>query len=185
MDDIAAEAGIAKPIVYRHFADKDGLYHALWERYVETLMAKLREALRTAADPHTRLEATIGTYLSFVEEEREAYRFLMHRVVREQPEGGADVAGFIRRVAGEVSVVVREELGRAGVDTGGVEPWAYGLVGMVYLAGDWWLETGTMSRSQLVDYLVTLVWGGFGRLATAEPARRATGSGGRRRARSR
>jgi AcrR family transcriptional regulator len=169
MDDIAAEAGVTKPILYRHFGDKWGLYHMLWARYVDALVTKLREALTTAPDPRTRLLVTIETYLAFIEEEREAYRFLMHRAIREHPSAQEAVADFIRRVAGEVSIVVREELGRLGLDTGGAEPWAYGVVGMVHLAGDWWLESRSMSRRQLVDYLVALLWEGFARLEPAAP----------------
>ena len=33
MNVIAAEAGITKPILYRHFGDKGGLYRALAERH--------------------------------------------------------------------------------------------------------------------------------------------------------
>jgi len=34
MDNIAAEAGIAEAMLYRHFGDKAGLYSALAERYI-------------------------------------------------------------------------------------------------------------------------------------------------------
>src|ERR671930_593638 len=33
MDEIAAQAGITKPIVYRYFGDRAGLYQAVAERY--------------------------------------------------------------------------------------------------------------------------------------------------------
>ena len=33
--EVAREAGISEPILYRHFGDKDGLYEALAERYVD------------------------------------------------------------------------------------------------------------------------------------------------------
>ena len=49
MDEIATEAGISKPILYRHFGDKDGLHRALAERYVEALLSELRAA-RVAGD---------------------------------------------------------------------------------------------------------------------------------------
>ena len=164
MEDIALEAGVAKPILYRHFEDKGGLYRALAERYVGELMVKLRVVLDTPRDPGSLLAETIDAYLAFVEAKPEAYRFLMHRAVQ-QPEAFATVSDFTGEVARQVAIVLREGLGAAGLDTGGAEAWAHGLVGMVALAGDWWLETRTMTRGQLVDYLVTLVWGGFAGLA--------------------
>ncbi|MDQ3939990.1 MAG: TetR/AcrR family transcriptional regulator [Actinomycetota bacterium] len=175
INQIAAEAGIAKPILYRHFGDKGGLYQALAERYVQSLMARLRDALREETAPRARLAATIDAYLGFVEDHPEMYQFLMHRAVPEQLEAHATVADFIRQVAAEVAVVLGEELRRAGMDSGGAEPWAHGIVGMVQLAGDWWLRNRSMPRQRLVEYLTTLLWNGFAGM-TDTPA--STGSSG-------
>lgn len=45
MNAIAAEAGITKPILYRHFGDKGGLYRALAKRHTDALLSALRAAL--------------------------------------------------------------------------------------------------------------------------------------------
>ncbi|MEA2498639.1 MAG: hypothetical protein QOH26_1044, partial [Actinomycetota bacterium] len=173
MSAIAAEGGVTKPILYKHFGDKGGLYQAIAEFYVRTLMERLRDALRSEDDPHALIRRTIDAYLTFVEEEPEAYRFLMHRAISERPEAEATVSQFIRQVATEVAVILGDELRRAGIDSGGAEPWAHGIVGMVQLAGDWWLGNRTMSRERLVEYLDQLLWSGFSSL----PALRATGEG--------
>lgn len=173
MNDIAAEAGITKPILYKHFGDKGGLYQALAERYVRSLLDRLRSALSTAPDPRSRIRQTIDSYLSFIEDEREIYDFLMLRAVRERVEAQVTVTDFIRQLAAELSIVLGDELRRAGLDSGGAEPWAHGIVGMVQLAGDHWLEHRSMSRDSLVDYLEGLLWRG---LAGAEP-QAAAGSG--------
>ena len=167
---IAAEAAIAKPVLYRHFGDKGGLYQALAERYVRALMVELRRALTAATGPRERLSATIDAYISFVAQHPEPYEFLMHRAVGERAEAQETVAGFIRQVAVEVAVELGEELRRAGLDSGAAEPWAHGIVGMVQLAGDWWLRNRTMPKERLVDYLTMLLWDGFSGMAL-EPAR--------------
>jgi AcrR family transcriptional regulator len=173
MDRIATEAGITKPILYKHFGDKGGLYQALAERYVRALMAELRAALSSESEPSARIATTIDAYLSFVEREREAYRFLMHRAVGERPEAQAAVTDFIRQLAEEIAVTLREELQRLGLDPGGATAWAHGMVGMVQLAGDWWLEQSPMPRTQLVDYLSVLLWRGFSRLQAPESTNQA------------
>ena len=170
MDKIAAEAGIAKPVLYRYFGDKGGLYRALAQRYVDEVVLELRQGWSERTDPRERLAHTIDGYLAFIERERESYRFLMHRAVPERPEAQATVGDFIRQVADEVTIVVGEELRGAGLDSGAAAPWAHGMVGMVHMAGDWWLEHKTMSREALVSYLVTLLWSGFVGLPGA-PAR--------------
>ena len=169
MNDIAQEAGITKPILYKHFGDKGGLYQALAERYVRSLLEELRAALAAEEDPQARIRRTIDAYLGFVEKEQEVYSFLMHRAVTERPEARATVADFIRQLAAELATILGQELRRMGLDSGGAEPWAHGIVGMVQLAGDRWLEHPSMSREDLVGYLEALLWNGLSR-APAEQA---------------
>lgn len=178
MNDIAREAGITKPILYKHFGDKGGLYQALAERYVRSLLEELRVALGAETDPQVRIRRTIDSYLAFVERDNEVYNFLMHRAVAERPEARATVADFIRQLAAELSVVLRDELRRAGLDSGGAEPWAHGIVGMVQLAGDHWLEHRSMSRETLVDYLESLVWRGLSGGSNWENQSRAASTSG-------
>jgi AcrR family transcriptional regulator len=166
INQIAAEADVAKPILYRHFGDKDGLYQALAERYVTALMDQLRDALSEAGGPRERIAATICAYLAFVEEHSEPYELLMRRSVREGAAASTTVADFIQRVAAEVAVELGEELRAARLDSGAAEPWAHGIVGMVQLAGDWWLRNRTMPRARLVEYLTTLLWTGFSGVAS-------------------
>ena len=172
MNDIAREAGITKPILYKHFGDKGGLYQALAERYVRSLLDELRSALGAETEPQARIRRTIDAYLAFVEREQEIYNFLMHRAVTERPEARATVADFIRQLASELSIVLGDELRRAGLDPVGAEPWAHGIVGMVQLSGDRWLEQRSMSRETLVDYLERLIWNG---LSHAPVARESAG----------
>ena len=163
MDEIAAEAATAKPVLYRYFGDKGGLYQALAERYVQLVMATVREALakKQSASPRDRLEAAIGAYLELVESSLPVYRFLMHRAVTERAEAHATVADFIRGLGGELAAILAEDLRSRGLDPHAAEPWARGIVGMVHVAGDWWLEQRSMTRERLVDHLVTLLWTGL------------------------
>ena len=121
MDEIASEAGITKPVLYRHFGDKDGLYQALTERYVDELKVALTPATR-ADKPRDRLAAAIDAYLSYVEREPARYRFLLH--ASEQPRTAAIVADFRRRHIAECAFTAEENLRRAGIDPGFAEPWA-------------------------------------------------------------
>jgi len=168
MDQIAAEASTAKPVLYRYFGDKGGLYQALAQTYVQQVMAAVRDALEEQEDsgPRARLRAGIDAYLELVESSPDVYRFLMHRAVTERAEAQATVADFIRALGGELAAVLAEDLRSRGLDAHAAEPWARGIVGMVQVAGDWWLEQKSMTRHRLVEHLVTLLWTG---LAGLEP----------------
>ena len=161
MDRIAAEAGITKPILYRHFGDRAGLVAALGERFAATLLAELNASLDSGAAAKDLLEKTIDAYLRVIESEPEVYQFISQRIAGEDPEAAAAVGNFIRQVAAQVAVVLGEQLREANLDSGGAEPMAYGIVGMVHAAGDWWVERRSMPRHRLVAYLSSLLWGGI------------------------
>jgi AcrR family transcriptional regulator len=161
MDEIASEAGITKPVLYRHFGDKDGLYGALTQRYVDELARALRPAVATD-DPRSRLAAAIDAYLSYVEREPERYRFLLH--AGEQPSTAPIVAEFRRNHITNCAFTAIENLQKAGLDPGFAEPWAQCVNGMVRAAGSSWLESRSLPRAQLVEYLTTVLWEGYGAL---------------------
>jgi AcrR family transcriptional regulator len=161
MDEIASEAGITKPVLYRHFGDKDGLYEALAERYVAELQVALRPAVETT-DPRERLAVTIDAYLTYVEREPARYRFLLH--AGDQERTTPLLAEFRRNHIAGCAFTSDENLRGAGLDPGFAEPWAQCVVGMVRAAGISWLETRSLPRAQLVDYLTTILWDGFSSL---------------------
>ena len=164
MDRVAAEMGVTKPILYRHVGDRGELAAAIAKRFATDLSNELSTALARDTSPRDQLVAAIDAYLAFVERDPNVYRFLVQRVVAEQPQAHAQLVGFINHVAADVAVVLGERLREAGLDSGAAEPWAFGLVGMVHAAGDWWLDRRTMPRARLVEYLTSLTWSGMARL---------------------
>ncbi|MFE4828698.1 TetR family transcriptional regulator [Streptomyces sp. NPDC056672] len=170
MNAIAAEAGITKPILYRHFGDKGGLYRALAKRHTDALLDALRTALDAPAERRRRVEATLDTYLAAIEARPQVYRFLMHPAEDNQlPEQGFDVgrhsAPLLRRLGEELAKVIEERVD-LGPDSGQLSRvWGHGIVGMMHGAGDWWLGERPCSREQLVRSLADLLWG---RLASVD-----------------
>lgn len=162
MAAIAAEAGISKPILYRHFGDKGGLYAALAERHTDRLLDALVEALTAGGPARERVHRTIDTYLSVIEAEPQVYRFLMQS--EEAAPVGGPVHGFLRRLRELLTAGIAHELRLADDDTRATA-WAAGIVGMVQASGDWWLESRTCSRTELTDQLTDLLWGAYGTAA--------------------
>ncbi|MDQ4143705.1 MAG: TetR/AcrR family transcriptional regulator [Actinomycetota bacterium] len=168
MDDIANEAGISRVILYRYFGDKSGLYAAVAEHYVDDLMNHLGAALLGSGDTESRLRRTVETYVQFIEDNKQMYDFLIHRPIKEGPISEGDVAGFMRNVAGQIAEVLAQDISDLGFDPAPAQAWAHGVVGMVHVSSDWWLQGGDVSRAEFVDYLVALLSHGFIGLA-ADP----------------
>ncbi|MFF3324905.1 TetR family transcriptional regulator [Streptomyces sp. NPDC002889] len=164
MNAIAAEAGITKPILYRHFGDKGGLYRALAKRHTDALLNALRAAVDAPADRRERVAATLDTYLAAIEARPQVYRFLMHPGEDTQTsEQGFDVgrhsAPLLRRLGEELGKVIadRVDLGPDGERL--ARMWGHGVVGMMHAAGDWWLSERPCSRAELVNSLTDLLSG--------------------------
>ncbi|MFG2610049.1 TetR family transcriptional regulator [Streptomyces anulatus] len=172
MNAIAAEAGITKPILYRHFGDKGGLYRALAKRHTDALLSALRAALDAPADRRERVESTLDTYLAAIEARPQVYRFLMHPSdsadAPPSPEQGFDVgrhsAPLLRRLGEELGQVIAERVDLGPDSEQMARIWGHGIVGMMHAAGDWWIGDRPCSRERLVSSLADLLWG---RLAEA------------------
>jgi AcrR family transcriptional regulator len=165
MNLIAAEAGITKPILYRHFGDKGGLYRALAERHIDLLVERLRAALLTRGGLRARTRATVDAYLASVEERPQVYRFLVQRAAVEEPGVRGQVEGFVRRFGEELAAGIRAEPELGAVEAGRALVWAHAIAGMVQSTGDWWLDHPEVPRALVVDELVTLLWDGFAGIA--------------------
>src|SRR3954467_6374940 len=60
MDEIAAEAGTSKTVVYRHFTDRSELYVAVCNRVASQLLPKLRAAIETGSShPRPMVDAAL------------------------------------------------------------------------------------------------------------------------------
>ncbi|MBX6386948.1 MAG: TetR/AcrR family transcriptional regulator [Microbispora sp.] len=157
MAAIAAEAGITKPILYRHFGDKSGLYQALAERHARVVVDLLRpEFARAMTDLRVRARATIEAYLETISANPNLYRFLFHRASAEDSRTHSQMAAIVRSVGEELGAVLAEE----GVaDPARAQVLGHAFVGMVRAIGDWWLDNPELDRDMVVDTLVDVIVG--------------------------
>lgn len=159
MRAIAEAAGITKPILYRYFGDKGGLYRALADRYIEPLIVDIRTALRV--DITERPRATVDVYLRFIEDNPQAYRFLIHRAYVEQPTIHTTLSVAARRIGSEVAQAMRTARDLEGPAAIVADAVGHAMVGMIHVAGEWWLENRGMPREELADHLTALLVGGL------------------------
>ena len=159
MDDIASEAGITKPILYSNFGDKAGLADALATRFTHDLIALFGAVWAETDDPRERVARSIDAWVGFIESDPHIYQFLS------EGSFGAGRRLDDRRLVSDLGTVVARALGEwlreQGADSGPAEPWAFGVLGMVHVTTEWWLERRTLSRKDLVQYLTSLLWTGF------------------------
>ncbi len=159
MEEIAAQAGVAKTVLYRHFGDRAGLYAAVVEQVHDRIHGELVAALTLteAADMGHLARAMADAYLSLVERDPEIYRFVLVRPAA-GPAGEMDPAGALPDLIGEhVATAIAEHLDGRGIGSALASTWGHGLVGFVRASADHWMAHEPQTpRAEVVDRISRL-----------------------------
>jgi AcrR family transcriptional regulator len=158
MEDVAAEAGVTKPVLYRHFDDKADLYVALGQRGTEILFQRLIPAINAELAPVPRIRMALDAFFMVIEEHPNLYRLLARGPVHDKPVDSDVVAEDKEVIAAALTALLGDYMRMFNMDSGAAEPWAHGIVGMVQNTGEWWLDRRSMGRDSVVEYLTQIIW---------------------------
>jgi AcrR family transcriptional regulator len=156
LDDVAAAAGVTKPILYRHFADKRSLYLALLERHAADL-GSFAAAVPAGGALEERLRAVLRVWVAYVGHRAYAWRMLFR-----DTGGGPEIAAVRRAVHDRARAVLAEMielLRESEIPAREREPLAELLsMGMASLVL-WAMDEDRLADPALVDAM-TRVWTG-------------------------
>ena len=174
VEEIAAKAGVSKPVVYEHFGGKEGLYAVVVDREMRTLLDSITGALRSSGHPRDLLERAAFALLDYVETSSDGFRIL----VRDSPvaQSTGTFSSLIGDAASQVEHIMANQLKERGFEPKLAPMYAQMLVGMVALTGQWWLDARKPDKAVVAAHLVNLAWNGLSGLE-AEPELRGTVDG--------
>lgn len=163
MAQMAAEAGVSKPILYRHFCDRADLVAAVAEHTLADVndALALARASESGGSARNLVGSIVDTYLDFIERNAAVYRFLIHRTTLDALDDHVILNGYVRLSGQRVASLLEEILRAAGRDVGPSEVWGIGISGMVHAVGAWWLEGGDLTRDQVRAHLTDLIVDGL------------------------
>lgn len=157
MADIAAEAGISKPVLYHHFGDKAGLAAAIADRFLVDLGHSLDGIFTNADDPRAAVAEAFVVFVVFAEREPALHRFL---VEGSQGTGrGAGELPVLPALAAQVAAFLVTGFGVEG-SAAQLELRSIALMGTVFEGVGWWLDHRTLTRDELIATLADLVGNG-------------------------
>jgi AcrR family transcriptional regulator len=161
IEEVAARAGVSKPVVYEHFGGKEGLYAVVVDREMEHLLERVTSAL-TAGHPRELLEQAAVAFLSYIEDETDGFRIL----IRDSPVASTTgtFSSLIGDIASQVEYILGNQFKSRGFDTKLAAMYSQMLVGMVALTGQWWLDERKPKRDEVAAHLVNLAWYGLSHL---------------------
>ncbi|MER8157334.1 TetR/AcrR family transcriptional regulator [Streptomyces sp. NPDC094472] len=158
VEEIAAKAGVSKPVVYEHFGGKEGLYAVVVDREMRRMLDMVTTSL-TAGHPRELCEQATFALLDYIEEYTDGFRIL----VRDSPvaQSTGTFASLISDIATQVEDILGLEFKARGFDAKLAPLYAQALVGMVALTGQWWLDVRKPKKAEVAAHLVNLAWHGL------------------------
>lgn len=155
---IAAEAGVPRTHVYRHFDGKQALDLAVSSHVAAQIGEQIRAGLSVRGSAREIIAASIEQHLGWIEAHPNLYRFLAGHAYAVRtpgsPEGDDAKAAF----ATELTALLEGYLATVGASTEPAERLMVGVVGLVDATGAWWLEKKAPPRAVLAAELTEQVW---------------------------
>jgi AcrR family transcriptional regulator len=161
IDDIAAEAGVAKGLLYYYFGSKRGFYVAVIEQAAVELRRRVEiDAELPAAE---RLARGLDAYLSYVEDSPEGYRALMAGGVGADPQ----VRAVVSREREAFLALIVEELAQGRPAPAALRIALEGWFSFIEGACLEWLDGGGLDRDALRSLLLHALAGALGAASAA------------------
>lgn len=159
MEEIAAEVGVTKPLLYNYFGNKEQLYIACMERAGDALTATVDKAVAATRSPGDALTAGIHAFFSFLDSDRGAWAVLFDETLPNQGEVAERVADYRRRITGLVagSLLAQLPQERRSAARVEVEALSTALLGAAEALARWWLRTEAVSAEQAADLLISTI----------------------------
>jgi AcrR family transcriptional regulator len=163
VEEIAGHAGVSKPVVYEHFGGKEGLYAVVVDREVRALHDSIRAAITTPkATPRALIELGTMALLDYIDDNPNGFRILSRDSSATSTDGS--FATILSDIASRVEDLLGNEFTKRGLDSNTAPMYSQMLVGLVALAGQWWMdsrEEHDLTKPVVAAHLVNLAWYGM------------------------
>ncbi len=151
MEEIAAEADVTKPVLYREIGDRAALVSALAEILINRITEAVGDAVVGNVEPRAQLEAAVAGYLSAVDAHRHLFLFVI--AGRQRPD---EVRHLVEQSA---TAMIKLFESAPGIATSTqARTWAYSIVGVFHTVTTMWLGDQYCDRDQLAADLSALLW---------------------------
>jgi AcrR family transcriptional regulator len=163
LEDIAAGAGVTRPLIYNYFADKDELYLECLHAARGELEAAIVASASAHAQPEDMLRAGMTAYFTFVAERGKRWDMLFG--------GGIAVAGTVAERAeqmrfetvGKIAGLIRAAV--PDQPAGKAAAYAHAMSGAGEQLAKWWRRNPHIPLADIVQYHFDMVWTGLEQVA--------------------
>ena len=163
VEEIAARAGVSKPVVYEHFGGKEGLYAVVVDREMLRLEALITGSLSTGRS-RERIERVVLALFSYVEEHTDGFQILVRDLT---PGAERSYSTMLNDAVGQVAHILAHAFTRSGLNPDYAVLYGQALVGMVSTTAQWWLDVREPPKEEVAAHIVNLCWNGLAGMEAA------------------
>jgi AcrR family transcriptional regulator len=160
VQQIAAEAGLSRTVIYRHFEDRTDLDHAIQQRILDDVWAQLKPAVTLDGTVPEVIERIVGTYVRWA-----VAHPSLHRMADYDSEPGGPLEKALEEIAAQVTSLVGTVMLGLGPaiseeDAAALDPLVHGIVGAVFGAVRRWVARPdpTLTAEGLISLTSRSVW---------------------------
>lgn len=158
MNEIAAAAGVTKPVLYQHFDSKQELYLELLHEVAGQLRAAVLDATGAAASPREQVERGFHAIFGWIEEKPARFRILFAGDTMREPQFSQASLETEQAMARAIADLITVE----GMDDERRLMLGYGIVGMVEVICRQWLrDRVALDPSEMAAQAANLAWVGL------------------------
>src|SRR4051794_15068730 len=168
MAEIAARAGVTKPVLYDHFGSKDGLLAEVIRRAGVDLRDALGAAVAEADSPADALGRGLRTYFAFIEQHAQSWTVLLNEGTA-SPTGIAALEAVRREQANYIAGLMAEQL---PADRRAAAPvYAQAVIGACERLATLRAVDPALDADVVSDRLIDLFWFGLAHFQADVPVR--------------
>ena len=165
MDDIAHEAGVAKPKLYRYFEDKADLHTAVLERVQAMVWNAAMARINLMTDSARELVQHGATeYAQMISDHPNVLRFIVHGHFVNSSDGTARLVATAQQMTHDMAEILSSAIDDETVDIDDADLAVSSAAGAIGTATEWFLgpnqlRAEPMSIETFVEYLTTVLSG--------------------------
>jgi AcrR family transcriptional regulator len=164
VNDLASAAGVTRTLVYKYFKDTDEIYLACVRAARSELEDRFATAALAATSPEAQLRAGLTAYFDFVQTRAPLWDLLYGAGAAVAGGVAADSSDLRYGTAEKIALLIQAALPAQPAES--VSASAHVISGAAEQLAKWWRRHPEVPLEDVVEHVMTAVWGGLERLVS-------------------